>query len=133
MWRSGAKRAVKRTLTPAHKKRYIESMRKNFVKFELLVMAGVVKSSPDSYAGAVHQNIQSIDGTGRVISSGAVHTTLARLERKGLLRSRTVGPRRFYELTDAGSQSMDRSVETIQRMVDVIGPAIERRIAEGLM
>jgi DNA-binding PadR family transcriptional regulator len=76
--------------------------------------------------------------TGRVVSSGAIYTTLGRLEEKGLVASqvgeptpgRAGRPRKFYSLEPAGARTLLESYSTIQAMA---GGLITRlsNLAEG--
>jgi len=93
-------------------------------EFELYVMLAVARLGTDAYGARVRQEIES--RTGRPVSIGALYTSLARLEAKGLLTSRAVatlpgqrGPaRRYCRLTPRGTQSLRHSTQMLTRMMD---------------
>ncbi|MEZ5315974.1 MAG: PadR family transcriptional regulator [Vicinamibacterales bacterium] len=80
--------------------------------FELLVLMAVAAGGDEAYGVSIRQAVEA--GRGREVSSGAVHTTLDRLERRGLVTSRTAGgppsrggrPRRYYRLTPPGEAAV---------------------------
>ena len=63
---------------------------------------------------------------GRGVSIGAVYTTLSRLEEKGYVSSRVGEPtatrggraKRFFKIAASGTRALERSVRTLNRMVD---------------
>ena len=75
---------------------------------ELEVLLAVARHDGEAYGLLVRQEVSA--ARGRESSVGAIYTTLARLEGKGLLESRTTDPlpvrggrsRREYRLTSAG-------------------------------
>jgi PadR family transcriptional regulator PadR len=77
-------------------------------QFEFLVLIAVLSLRGDGYAVSIRQAIEA--QSGRSVARGALYTTLARLEEKGLLRSslgdatpvRGGRPKRFYEVTPSG-------------------------------
>src|SRR5688572_25636342 len=93
-------------------------------EFELYVMLAVARLGADAYGARVRQEIES--RTGRPVSIGALYTSLARLEAKGLLTSRSVatapgqrGPaRRYCRLTARGTHSLRHSTQMLTRMMD---------------
>lgn len=80
--------------------------------FEHLVLLAVLRCGDEAYGLPIRDEI--IERTGRTVSTGAVYTTLERLERKGLLSSRvTPGgearehrPRRVYTLTGSAFDAL---------------------------
>jgi PadR family transcriptional regulator PadR len=81
--------------------------------FEQTVLLAIVRLDEDAYGRAILKEVQlRLD---REVAAGAVHATLERLQRKGLLRSR-LGPgtairggrvRRFYRLEPAGVRALN--------------------------
>ena len=89
-------------------------------EFEQLVLFSVVKLGDEAYGGAIRDTIE--ERTGRVVSSGAINTTLGRLAERKLVTA-TVGqptagragrPRKYYAVTPAGSRALRDSYSTIQ-------------------
>ena len=80
--------------------------------FELLVLMAVSSAAKDAYGVRIRQAVAASRGTD--VSSGAVYTTLERLERRGLIRSRqgeavtarAGRPRRYYRLTPTGEDAV---------------------------
>ncbi len=93
-------------------------------EFELLVLLAVVRLRDGAYGVPILENIR--DRTGRDVSRGSVYVTLDRLVRKGHLTSflaeatpeRGGRPKRYYELTPAGTAALrltNRAVNQMQR------------------
>jgi len=91
-------------------------------EFEQLILFSVVELGDDAYGGAIRDTIER--RTGRVVSSGAINTTLGRLHERRLVTSRigqpTPGragrPRKYYAITPAGARVLRDSYDTIQAM-----------------
>lgn len=81
-------------------------------RFEFLVLAAVLSLRGDGYAVSIRESVES--QSGRTVTRGALYTTLARLEDKGLLRSsfgeptpvRGGRPKRYYEITPTGLKAL---------------------------
>ena len=81
-------------------------------RFEFHVLAAVLSLDGDGYAVPIRDAVESQSGRG--VTRGALYTTLARLEDKGLLRSslgdatpvRGGRPKRYYEITPAGREAL---------------------------
>ncbi|HEX6535020.1 MAG TPA: helix-turn-helix transcriptional regulator [Gemmatimonadaceae bacterium] len=79
---------------------------------ELAALLAVARLGEDAYGLAIRRDLA--ERTGRDYSVGAVHTTLQRLEDKGLVASRASAPipvrggrsRRQFTLTRAGTQAL---------------------------
>lgn len=77
-------------------------------EFEQMIMAAVLRLGDQAYGVSIIDSIS--DHTGRKVSSGALSTTLDRMERKGLVWSelgdpspgRGMRPRRYIRITPAG-------------------------------
>ena len=91
-------------------------------EFEQLILFAVVELGDDAYGGAIRETIER--RTGRVVSSGAIYTTLGRLAERNLVTSRvgepTAGragrPRKYYSLEPAGARELRATYSTIQAM-----------------
>ena len=92
-------------------------------EFELYVMLAVAQLGEDAYGALVRQEIEA--RTGRPVSIGALYTTLARLEAKGLVVLRTTKAqpgqrgraRRYCRLTTKGVGAMEHSARMLSRMM----------------
>jgi DNA-binding PadR family transcriptional regulator len=90
--------------------------------FEQLILYSVVNLGGDAYGGNIRDDIER--RTGRVISAGAINTTLGRLAERRLVTARiaepTAGrvgrPRKHYLMTPAGARALRESYVTIQAM-----------------
>jgi DNA-binding PadR family transcriptional regulator len=105
-------------------------------EFEQLILFSVVKLGDEAYGGAIRENIEA--RTGRVVSSGAINTTLGRLAERGLVRPRegepTPGragrPRKYYRITPSGARALKDSYQSIQAMAGGLASKLTR-LAEG--
>ncbi len=92
--------------------------------FELLVLMGVSAGGDRAYGVSIRQAVEA--GRGQEVSSGAVHTTLDRLSKRGLVTStegdagpaRAGRPRRYYALTPAGELAVRQHVGALRAMAD---------------
>jgi PadR family transcriptional regulator PadR len=100
--------------------------------FELLVLMAVRAGGEQAYGVTIRQAVSS--GRGREVSSGAVYTTLLRLERRGLVRSQ-VGDasesrggraRRYYALTAAGGSAVDTNYAALRTLSRRMAPRTSR-------
>lgn len=94
-------------------------------EFELLVMYALTHlGEVEAYGAAIRREIEG--RTGREVSIGAVYSTLQRLERKGLIRSRVSEPqpvqggrsRRCYALSRSGAAALEESTAMLARMME---------------
>jgi DNA-binding PadR family transcriptional regulator len=99
-------------------------------EFEQLILLALLRLGPDAYGAAVRREIE--EHAGREVSISAVYTTLDRLERKGLVRSRIGAPtperggrrRRHFELLPVGARSLRDAYRALTGMT----AGIERRL-----
>ena len=92
-------------------------------EFELYMMLAVARLGDDAYGARMRQEIEA--RTARPVSIGALYTTIARLEDKGLLSVRTSKPqpgqrgraRRYCRLTPRGSLALRHSATMLGRMM----------------
>lgn len=90
--------------------------------FEHLVLLAVMRLDDAGYGLAIRDEI--VQRTNRDVSTGAVYTTLDRLERKGFVRSsieqgtlaRDNRVRRRYEITPAGRATVGAAQRDIRAM-----------------
>jgi PadR family transcriptional regulator, regulatory protein PadR len=99
-------------------------------EFEQLILLALVRLGPEAYGATVRREIE--EHAGREVSISAVYTTLERLERKGLVRSRIGEPtperggrrRRHFELLPLGARSLGEAYRALAGMMT----GIERRL-----
>jgi PadR family transcriptional regulator len=93
-------------------------------ELEQLILFAVAALGDEAYGGAVRAHIE--ERSGRIVSSGAISTTLGRLEERRLVVGR-VGtsvpgragrPRKYYALTRVGARDLRESHKTIRAMAD---------------
>jgi len=93
-------------------------------EFEQMVMLALLRLGSDAYGAAVCGEIEKRIGRG--VSVSAVHTTLDRLEQKGLAKSRVGDPtpqrggkrKRHYEVAPLGLKALQASYRSIRNMAD---------------
>jgi PadR family transcriptional regulator PadR len=100
--------------------------------FELLVlMAAAAHDVPGDQAYGVVIRRSVAASRNSEVSSGAIYTTLERLERRGLLSSRFGDPsevrggrpRRYYSLTPDGRRAIDSNCAALNHLSARIAPA----------
>ena len=91
-------------------------------ELEQLILFAVTALGDDAYGAAIRAHIE--ERSGRIVSSGAISTTLGRLEERRLVAGR-VGPpipgragrpRKYYALTPAGARDLRESYTMIRAM-----------------
>jgi DNA-binding PadR family transcriptional regulator len=100
-------------------------------EFEQLILLALLRLGRDAYGAAIHEEIARRGG--RAASMSAVHTTLERLEQKGLVRSRIGAPtpqrggkrKRHYELLAPGVRALRQAHATFKRMSDGLDEVLE--------
>lgn len=100
-------------------------------EFEQLVMLAIIRTTDDAYGIPIRDEIAR--RTGREPSLGAVYKTLARLEEKGLVRSRIGDPtpqrggraKRCFELTAAGRAELRYALSALRRMTSGLDLGLE--------
>ena len=106
-------------------------------EFEMYVMLAVAQLGDDAYGLAVRKCIET--RTERPVSVGALYTTLARLESKGLLTlsdpdsgsGRRGRPRRYCALTTEGQAATRHSLSMLGRMAE--GVPLEPPLLESAL
>src|SRR5262245_54877830 len=100
-------------------------------EFEQIVMLALLRLGSDAYGAAVCAEIEQ--RSGRDVSVSAVHTTLERLEQKGLVKSRIGEPtpqrggkrKRHYEMAALGLRALQLSYRSLLNMADGIEHLLE--------
>lgn len=93
-------------------------------EFELLVLAATIRLGDNAYGATIRAEIES--RADRSVTVGALYATLARLEDKQYVSSRTgeATPqrggraKRYFEVTALGRTQLDKSVTAMNRMLD---------------
>lgn len=97
-------------------------------EFEELVLLSVAVLTPQAYSVAIAETLEQ--ETGRIITTGAVHAALQRLEEKGFINSkmgeataeRGGRRKRLYTVTMAGSRMLHNFRQVRNRLWDQIAP-----------
>ncbi len=105
-------------------------------EFEQLILFSVLQLGDGAFGVSIREEIE--ERTGREVSSGAIYTTLGRLEDRALVTSRvgdpTPGragrPRKYYSLEPAGAKALLESYAAIQAMAGDVVPQL-RDLAEA--
>jgi len=99
-------------------------------EFEQLILLAILRLGDRAFGGAIREIVS--DASGRRVWIGAVHTTLDRLETKGLVRSAVLEPsrasdrrRKVYALLPAGRAAVSQAYETWVRMTRGLKPKLE--------
>lgn len=98
----------------------------------MLVLMAVSSCGDQAYGVPIRQAVEA--SRGREVSSGAVHTTLERLLKRGFVTSRageTVSsrggrPRRYYKLTRAGELAVRHNIGAVQHLAGQLAGRIIR-------
>jgi DNA-binding PadR family transcriptional regulator len=91
-------------------------------EFEQIVLLALIRLADDAYGMTVRREIA--ERIGRDVSIGAVYATLDRLEKKGLLKSRTGDPtperggraKRIFVITATGKKALQGAQAAFDRM-----------------
>jgi PadR family transcriptional regulator PadR len=99
-------------------------------EFEQLVLLAVLKLEDEATGAAIRAAVA--DGSRRTVWIGAVHTTLDRLEMKGLVRARLVPAadssgraRKVFGVQPAGRAAIGHAYTTWVRMTRGLRPKLE--------
>src|SRR6185295_20027483 len=96
----------------------------NLGEFEQIVLLAVLRLKGQAYGVSIRAEIS--ERTGREPTSGALYTTLDRLEQKGMLKSRTGEPtpqrggraKRYFKVTASGASAIARAQRAFRNMLD---------------
>ncbi len=102
----------------------------NLGEFEQLILFSVLQLGEGAFGVSIRETIE--ERTNREVSSGAIYTTLGRMEDRGLVASRvgepTPGragrPRKYYSLEPAGAKALLDSDAAIQAMARDLVPLL---------
>ena len=106
-------------------------------ELEQLILFAAAALGDDAYGGAIRARIE--ERSGRVVSSGAISTTLGRLAERRLVVGR-VGtpvpgragrPRKYYAVTPAGARALQESYATIHAMASGVLRRLDILAEEG--
>jgi DNA-binding PadR family transcriptional regulator len=101
-------------------------------EFEQMVMLAILRLDDEAYGLAITEEMDAV--AGRTPSSGALYTTLDRLERKGLIAS-TAGepsevrggrPRRYVRVTPEGKALLSASRDRLMALWTGLESALDR-------
>jgi PadR family transcriptional regulator PadR len=100
-------------------------------EFEQMVLLTIMRLDSGAYGLAIREELEAV--AGRLPSSGALYTTLDRLERKGLLDSnagettqeRGGRPRRYVQLTPEGQALLATSRHRLMALWTGIEEALD--------
>lgn len=100
-------------------------------ELEQVILLTLMRLGDDGFGVAVQQEIEG--RTQRRVSLGAVYTTLARLEQKGLVASRVGDPtprrggrrKKLYRVLPKGKRALMTSIETLQALTRGLAPALQ--------
>ena len=92
-------------------------------EFEQIVLLAILRLKGHAYGVSIRTEIAQ--RTGREPASGALYTTLDRLEQKGLLKSRIGEPtrqrggraKRYYDVTASGTVAVARAQRAFRNML----------------
>ena len=106
-------------------------------ELEQLILFAVTALGEDAYGGAIRAHIE--ERTGRIVSSGAINTTLGRLAERRLVIGRVGAPmpgkagrpRKYYALTPTGARDLQESYSTIRAMAGGLLPRLNALAEEN--
>jgi DNA-binding PadR family transcriptional regulator len=101
--------------------------------FEQIVLFAVLRLGEQAYGAAIATELETAGG--RDVSVSAIHTTLDRLEEKGLVRSRLGEPtpqrggkrKRHFEVRPAGLRALKASYRSIRGLARGLEHLLEDR------
>lgn len=104
--------------------------RSDLGEFEELVLLTVAALSPNAYTISIAEELER--ETGNIVTSGAVHAAMQRLEQKGYLQSewgeataeRGGRRKRLYKVTALGGRVLDEARAIRNRLWDRILPTV---------
>ena len=100
-------------------------------EFEHQVLLAILRLGREAYSVSIVGELEA--RTGREVATAAVYIALRRLEKKGLLTSRTVSPeesgeshtRRYFALTDAALEPLKESRRSYLELWDGLEPVLD--------
>ncbi len=100
-------------------------------ELEQLVLLATLRVGADAYGVPIQRELAREGG--RDLALATVYKTLARLEAKGLVRSRSGEPtplrggrrKRYYQLTPAGMRALQHALRTLRRLAAGLAVGME--------
>ena len=97
----------------------------NLGEFEQLILVALMILRENAYGMTIHEQMEKLASGFRLVSLGAVYTTLDRLETKGYVRSWFGGSteerggrsKRFFEITGSGELALKNALRIAKNMV----------------
>lgn len=107
------------------------SHRQRLGEFEQLALLAIVRLGTNAYGMTIRREIE--ERAGLTTSIGALYLTLDRMEQKGFIKSslgdatpeRGGRAKRFFTLSAAGWQALEKSVTAVQKMSEGYFPVPE--------
>jgi DNA-binding PadR family transcriptional regulator len=96
-------------------------------QFEQVVLTAILSLGDEAYGVTIHAKVEDLSRP-KSVARGAVYATLDRMEDKGLISSRLSEPvkerggrsRRYYRLEKTGEKALRVSVQTAQRLHEIL-------------
>jgi PadR family transcriptional regulator PadR len=97
-------------------------------EFEQLVLSAVLMLGEQAYGMTIHEQVEKFVGRWRVVSLGAVYTTLDRLEKKGMVSSWYGDPtperggrsKRYFKIEAAGELALKQALKGAANMTEAL-------------
>jgi DNA-binding PadR family transcriptional regulator len=110
-------------------------MSESLGRFEELILLALLRLGPDAYGLAVRREIE--ERTRRDVSTGALYTSLKRLEERGFVASRMGEPtaerggrrKKHYELEAPGVRALRSSYLDYTKMAEGLGARIREAVS----
>lgn len=99
--------------------------------FEQLLLTALMLLGENAYGMTIHERMEQLVKKNRIVSLGAVYTTLDRLEQKGYVKSWFGGAteerggrsKRYFEITGSGEKALKKSLTVAGNMLRELGYA----------
>ena len=106
-------------------------------RLEQLMLFAVLRLNEDAYGATIRREIK--DRIGRSLTTGAIYTTLRRLERRGFVSSWVGEPtperggrrKKFYRLEPEGLTALESSWTEVREMSAGLSAKLNRRLEES--
>ncbi|HJU75506.1 MAG TPA: PadR family transcriptional regulator [Gemmatimonadaceae bacterium] len=100
-------------------------------ELEQVVLLALMRLGEDGFGVGVQHEIEG--NTQRRVALGAIYTTLARLEQKGLIASRVGEPtarrggrrKKLYRVLPKGKRALVTSIETLHALTRGLAPSLQ--------
>lgn len=97
--------------------------------FEQLALTAVSLLGENAYGMTIHERMEGLASGKRIVSLGAVYTTLDRLQQKGYVKSHFGGAteerggrsKRYFEITGAGARALKNSLVVAGNLLRELG------------